>query len=54
MHLNLSCPAVSQLGGRWGEHRYVWGRVVLGAEVGNRCWENQGREGVGKELTAAD
>lgn len=54
MHLNLSCPAVSQLGGRWGEHRYVPGRVVLGAEVGNRRWEKQGREGVGKELTAAD
>lgn len=48
MHLNLSCPAVSQLGGRWEEHRYVPGRVVLGAEVGNRRWEKQGAEGVGK------
>ena len=54
MHLNLSCPAVSQLGGRRGKHRYVWGRVVLVAAVGDRCWEKERREGVEEELTAAD
>ena len=54
MHLNLSCPAVSQLGRKVVGTQVCAGQGGAGVEVGNRCWEKQGREGVGKELTAAD